>query len=67
MQSKIAENTVKKIQFTMQNTAGELVMLGTEQAEQVFVKAIDSGEIKTWEHFEYVLSFIVENRFLRIY
>ena len=55
------------MQFPMQNLAGELVMLGTEQAEQVFVKAIDSGEIKTWEHFEYVLSFIVENRFLRIY
>jgi len=44
-----------------------MMMLGSEQDEQTFINALDHSLIKSWEHFEYVLSFILENRFLRIY
>ena len=30
-------------------------------------KAINSSEIKTWEEFEFVLGFIIENRLLQLY
>lgn len=39
----------------------------TEEAELSFIKAIDETKIQNWQHFEYLLSFILENRFLRIY
>ena len=44
-----------------------MAMLGSEASEQAFVRSLNPSLIKSWEHFEYVLSFIVENRFLRIY
>jgi len=30
-------------------------------------KAINSEDIKTWEEFEFVLGFIIENRLLQLY
>lgn len=42
-------------------------MFKSEQAETTFLKAIDYTKIETWEHFEYVLCFMVENRCLRVY
>lgn len=42
-------------------------MIASEKGEQVLIKALEDEKIQTWEHFEYILSFIVENRFLRIY
>ena len=44
-----------------------MLILGSEDAEQSFVKAINDEKIKSWQQFEYVLSFIIENRFFRIY
>lgn len=42
-------------------------MLPTEKVELSFIRAIDQQKIESWEHFEYLLSFILENRLLRIY
>lgn len=44
-----------------------MLILGSEEAEQAFVKAINDEQIKSWQQFEYVLSYIIENRFFRIY
>lgn len=44
-----------------------MLMLDSEHAEQTFIKAIDHSLIQDWEHFEFLLSFIIENRLLRIY
>ena len=43
------------------------MFLADEAAELAFVKAIDQSLIKDWYHFEYLLSFLLENRFIRIY
>lgn len=43
------------------------MFLADEAAELAFVKAIDHSLIKDWQHFEYLLSFLLENRFIRIY
>ena len=44
-----------------------MLMLSGEKEEQMFINALDPKKVKSWDHFEYVLTFIVENRFLRIY
>lgn len=44
-----------------------MLMLPTEQVELSFIRAIDQQKIESWQHFEYLLSFILENRLLRIY
>jgi hypothetical protein len=44
-----------------------MLMIPTEQGEQEFIRSIDHSKIESWQHFEYLLSFIIENRFLRIY
>ena len=44
-----------------------MLMIPTEEGEISFIKALNSEKITSWQHFEYVLSFILENRFLRIY
>ena len=33
----------------------------------LFVKAVKQSLIKDWDHFEFLLCFLVENRFIRIY
>jgi hypothetical protein len=35
--------------------------------EELVFKAIDGQEIKTWEDFEFLLAFIIENRLLQLY
>ena len=58
----------KTIHFPLQGSDPVcMLMLNSEQAEQTFIKAIDHSLITNWEHFEYILSFIIENRLLRIY
>lgn len=44
-----------------------LMMLKSDQAERTFLRAIDHSKIPSWEHFEYILCFIIENRCLRVY
>mmetsp|Transcript_21068 Transcript_21068/g.32638 ORF Transcript_21068/g.32638 Transcript_21068/m.32638 type:complete len:99 (-) Transcript_21068:1057-1353(-) len=44
-----------------------MLMIPSEEGENALIRAIDSEKIENWEQFEYVLSFILENRFLRIY
>lgn len=43
------------------------LMISTEEDELSFIRAIDGEKIQDWHHFEYLLSFILENRLLRIY
>ena len=35
--------------------------------ENLIIKAIDATKINTWEEFEFVLSIVVENRFMRLF
>jgi hypothetical protein len=44
-----------------------MLFIDSEEAELSFIKAIDEAKIQSWLHFEYLLSFILENRFLRIF
>ena len=44
-----------------------LNFLVDENAELAFVKSINQSLIKDWDHFEFLLCFLVENRFIRIY
>jgi len=44
-----------------------MLMISTEEGEAAFMRALDHTKIENWEHFEYLLSFIIENRLLRIY
>lgn len=44
-----------------------LMMVNSDQAEKTFLKAMDYSKISSWEHFEYVLCFLIENRCLRVY
>ena len=44
-----------------------MLMIHTEEGEAAFMRALDHTKIENWEHFEYLLSFIIENRLLRIY
>jgi hypothetical protein len=44
-----------------------MMMLATEEAEHTFIRSINAKMIKTWDQFEYLLSILLENRFLRIY
>lgn len=62
---------VSKYYFPMQGVESNgdlhMLMIPTEQGEQEFIRSIDHTKIESWQHFEYLLSFIIENRFLRIY
>ena len=44
-----------------------MLMLPSEQVELSFIRAIEQQNIESWQHFEYLLSFILENRLLQIY
>lgn len=44
-----------------------MMMLPSDESEAAFIRALDASKIETWYHFEYVLSFVLENRFLRVF
>jgi hypothetical protein len=44
-----------------------MMMLASDESESAFIRAIDQSKIESWWHFEYLLSFIIENRLLRVY
>lgn len=44
-----------------------MLFLPTEEAEADLIRVIDQSGIDNWHHFEYLLAFILENRFIRVY
>lgn len=44
-----------------------MLFLPTEEAEAELIRVIDQSGIEDWHHFEYLLAFVLENRFIRVY
>lgn len=62
------EQQGRAVTFPIQSCKnGMKLMISTEEDELSFIRAIDGDKIEDWHHFEYLLSFILENRLLRIY